>query len=37
MSEHYDLIVVGTGAVNPALTPMANAPRVGDRIRERLQ
>jgi pyruvate/2-oxoglutarate dehydrogenase complex dihydrolipoamide dehydrogenase (E3) component len=38
----YDVIVIGTGAgggigaVNPALTAMANALRVGDRILERL-
>ena len=50
MAEHYDVIIVGTGAgggtlpdaldqhraVNPALTAMANALRVGDHITQRL-
>ena len=33
----YDVIVIGSiGAVNPALTAMANAIRVGDHLLERL-
>jgi hypothetical protein len=33
----YDVIIVGIGAVNPALTAMANALRVGDHLLERMR
>jgi choline dehydrogenase-like flavoprotein len=48
MAGSYDVIIIGTGAgggtsvfpsisaVNPALTAMANAIRVGDKILDRL-
>jgi uncharacterized protein len=40
VTEHYDVIIVGTGAsigaVNPALTAMANAIRVGDHLLSRM-
>jgi len=34
--EHCDVIVIGSGAGNPALTALANSLRVGDHILERL-
>jgi choline dehydrogenase-like flavoprotein len=40
--ESYEVVIIDTsffpsiGAVNPALTAMANALRVGDHLRERL-
>jgi choline dehydrogenase-like flavoprotein len=42
VTEHYDVIIVGTsifpsiGAVNPALTAMANAIRVGEHLLSRM-
>jgi len=46
MAENYDVIIIGsgagggtlahTGAVNPALTAIANAMRVGEHIRDRI-
>jgi choline dehydrogenase-like flavoprotein len=38
VTDHYDLVIIGTGAdgaVNPALTVMANAIRVGEHLLER--
>jgi hypothetical protein len=36
MSEDDDVVIIGSnGAVNPALTAMANAIRVGDHLLER--
>ena len=51
MTDHYDVIVIGTGAgggtlphtlasvgaVNPALTAMANAMRIGEHLIDRLR
>ena len=46
--QHYDVVIIGTGvvvdtsvfpsigAVNPSMTAIANALRVGDHITERL-
>jgi hypothetical protein len=34
VTEHYDVIIVG--AVNPALTAMANAIRVGEHLLSRM-
>ena len=42
VTEHYDVIIAGTsffpsiGAVNPALTAMANAIRVGEHLLSRI-
>ena len=42
VTEHYDVIIVDTsffpsiGAVNPALTAMANAIRVGEHLLSRM-
>jgi choline dehydrogenase-like flavoprotein len=36
VTEHYDAIIVGSGAVNPALTAMANAIRVGEHLLSRM-
>jgi choline dehydrogenase-like flavoprotein len=36
MTDHYDVIIIGTGAVNPSLTIMANALRVGEYLLERI-
>jgi hypothetical protein len=36
MAEPYDVIIVGSGAVNPALTAMANATRVGEHLLSRM-
>ena len=35
-ANHYDVIIIGSGAVNPALTIMANALRVGAHLIERM-
>lgn len=36
MSEPFDVILIKIGAVNPSLTIIANALRIGDHLLERL-
>ena len=36
VTRHYGVIIAGAGAVNPALTAMANAIRVGEHLLARM-